>query len=408
MRPRSAFCVPGFGRGFNWKSKFAPDEGAPGVAPYLCMRKPGKLSGGVKWRFQLKQNAFRLHTRRHSHENNLMTTIAITLGDPGGIGPEVALKALYQTRWPATLRFVLIGSRAILRRQAAQLRLPLPPVGRLADGSHHTARIINWEPEPDRGPMAWQPGVTGKTQGRAAVRWIQAAVSGCMADCFDALVTGPICKQSLRLAGLPFPGHTEFLASLTGARTFAMMLLGGPLRVVLVTRHLPLAKVPGAVSKATIQAAVQLGSQALPWLGVKQNMVGICALNPHAGDKGLLGREEITIIRPALNALRRKGLNIEGPVPGDVIFHQALKGRYGAVVAMYHDQGLGPLKMIAFEEGVNLTLGLPLVRTSPDHGTAFDIAGQGLAQAGSMVAAIRLAAHLAHRKNPWSRARHSD
>jgi 4-hydroxythreonine-4-phosphate dehydrogenase len=333
-----------------------------------------------------------------------MKTIAITLGDPGGIGPEVALKALYKNPWPVTLRFVLIGSRTILRRQAAQLHLPLPPVWQLADGKNNAARIVNWEPEQDLVTLKeeFKPGVTGKTQGQAAALWIKAAVNGCMTGRFDALVTGPICKQSLRLAGLPFPGHTEFLASLTGTRSFAMMLLGGPLRVVLVTRHLPLAKVPGAVSRAAIQEAALLAAQALPWLGVKQKTVGVCALNPHAGDNGILGREEITTIRPALRALRRRGLDVEGPVPGDVIFHQALQGRYGAVVAMYHDQGLGPLKMIAFEEGVNLTLGLPIVRTSPDHGTAFDIAGKGMAHAGSMAAAIRLAARLACRKNPWA------
>lgn len=235
------------------------------------------------------------------------------------------------------------------------------------------------------------------------MRWITAAVKGCMTQTFDALVTGPICKQSLHLAGLPFPGHTEFLAAITGTHSFAMMLLGGPLRVVLVTRHLPLAKVSGAITPAAIQVATRLAAQALPWLGVTQRAIGVCALNPHAGDNGLLGREEITIIRPALRVLRRQGLNIAGPVPGDVIFHQALRGHYGAVVAMYHDQGLGPLKMIAFEAGVNLTLGLPIVRTSPDHGTAFDIAGKGRAQAGSMAAAICLAARLARNKNPWSR-----
>lgn len=349
-----------------------------------------------------------------------MKTIAITLGDPGGIGPEVALKALYQNHWTATLRFVLIGNRTILRRQAAQLRLPLPPTWQLADSKNNAERIVNWEPERDieldrlmrrlkipaiqqkSAPLNWRPGVTGKTQGQAAALWIQAAVSGCMAGHFDAMVTGPICKQSLSLAGVPFPGHTEFLAALTGTRSFAMMLMGGPLRVVLVTRHLPLVKVPGAISRASIQEAAQLAAQALPWLGVKQKTVGICALNPHAGDDGVLGREEITTIRPILRALRRQGLTIEGPVPGDVIFHQALQGRYGAIVAMYHDQGLGPLKMIAFEEGINLTLGLPIVRTSPDHGTAFDIAGKGVAHAGSMVAAIRLAARLARRKNPWA------
>jgi len=173
------------------------------------------------------------------------------------------------------------------------------------------------------------------------------------------------------------------------------------LRVVLVTRHLPLARVAGAISQGAITEAVHLTAQALPWLGVRPKTIGVCALNPHAGDKGVLGREEITTIIPTLRALRRQGLAVEGPVPGDVIFHQARQGRYGAVVAMYHDQGLGPLKMIAFEEGVNLTLGLPIVRTSPDHGTAFDIAGKGVAHADSMAAAIRLAARLARRKNPW-------
>ena len=275
-------------------------------------------------------------------------------------------------------------------------------------GKNNTAYIVNWEPghdlKPKPMPLTWRPGVIGKAQGQAAVRWINAAAGGCMTGAFDAMVTGPICKQSLSLAGLPFPGHTEFLAALTGTRSFAMMLMGGPLRVVLVTRHLPLAKVPGSVSRAAIQDAVRLGSQALPWLGIKQHTIGVCALNPHAGDNGLLGREEITTIRPALRALRRQGLAVEGPVPGDVIFHQALQGRFGAVVAMYHDQGLGPLKMIALEEGVNLTLGLPIVRTSPDHGTAFDIAGQGRAHAGSMTAAIRLAIRLARRNNPWSRS----
>ncbi len=336
-----------------------------------------------------------------------MKTIAITLGDPGGIGPEVALKALHQARWPDTLRFVLIGSRTILRRQAAQLRLPLPPAWQLADKENFSGRIVNWEPEQDLRqkpkPLTWQPGIVGKTQGQAAVRWIAAAVNGCLAHTFDAMVTGPICKQSLHLAGLPYPGHTEFLAALTGTRRFAMMLLGGPLRVVLVTRHLPLAKVPGAVTRASIQEAVQLAAQAVAWLGVKQTRVGVCALNPHAGDNGILGREELLTIIPTLRALRRRGLDVAGPVPGDVIFHQAIQGQYGAVVAMYHDQGLGPLKMIGFEEGINLTLGLPIVRTSPDHGTAFDIAGKGAANPGSMVAAISLAARLARRKNPWGR-----
>lgn len=341
--------------------------------------------------------------------------IAITLGDPGGIGPEIALKAAYRTRWPRAVRLVLIGSRAVLRAQARRLRLPLPPAWTPA---HDPARrlsvpIVNWDPPPDavrpaekaaRRPLAppWRPGHTGPAEGRAAAAWIRAAVSGCLDGRFDAMVTGPICKSSLRLARLPYPGHTEYLAALTGARRFAMLLMGGPLRVVLATRHLPLARVPAALTRNGLMETVRLTAQAIAWLGVKPPAIGVCALNPHAGDDGLLGREEITVLRPALRALRREGVPAEGPIPGDVIFHQARQGRFGAVVAMYHDQGLAPLKMLAFETGINLTLGLPLVRTSPDHGTAFDIAGRGIARPDSLIAAIRLAAVLARKPNPWA------
>jgi len=335
-----------------------------------------------------------------------MNPIAITLGDPGGIGPEVALKAVVGRRWPAAVRFVLVGNRALAARQAADLRLPCPPAWQPESASQAgrmPGPVVVWDPAGGAAAAlrGWRPGAIGKTQGRAAAQWIRAAAHGCRGGLFAAMVTGPICKQSLRLAGLSYPGHTEFLAALTGTRRFAMMLLGGPLRVVLVTRHLPLASVPGALSRVAIAEAVRLAAQALPWLGTRQRTIGVCALNPHAGDGGVLGTEERTLIGPALRALRRAGLDVAGPVPGDAIFHQAVRGRYGAVVAMYHDQGLGPLKMLAFEEGVNLTLGLPIVRTSPDHGTAFDLAGKGRANPGSMAAAIRLAIRLAGRLNPW-------
>ncbi len=348
-----------------------------------------------------------------------MITVAITLGDPGGIGPEVALLALRRARWPRDCRFVLIGSPAVVRARAAHLRLPPPPAWRPAD-DRFPARTVLWDPDGDSPPItarseraphrkirpnvapAWRPGFTGPAQARAAIGWIHAGVSGCLAGVFDALVTGPICKQSLRLAGLPFPGHTEYLAALTRARRFAMMLIGGPLRVALVTRHLPLARVAAAVTRRAVRETVELAAAGAAWLGGPRRAVGVCALNPHAGDGGLLGGEERTIIAPALRALRRRGLAVAGPIPGDVVFHQARRGRFGAVVAMYHDQGLAPLKMLAFESGVNLTLGLPIVRTSPDHGTAFDIAGTGRAHPGSMTAAIRLAIGLARRPNPWA------
>ena len=217
------------------------------------------------------------------------------------------------------------------------------------------------------------------------------------------MVTAPICKKSLSLAGLPFPGHTEYLAHLTETDEFAMMLMSKSLRVILATRHLALKQVPGALTAQALTTAITLSAQALKWLKVKNPTVGVCALNPHAGDQGLLGNEEIRIIRPTVHRLQRQGLPVEGPIPGDVIFYHALRGRYGAVVALYHDQGLGPLKMLDFDTGINLTLGLPILRVSPDHGTAFDIAGQNTANPASLIVAIQTALRLAQCPNPWMR-----
>lgn len=335
-----------------------------------------------------------------------MTTLAITLGDPGGIGPEIALKAASVRRWPSSLRLVLIGDRALLRSYSKKLRLPmpaaLPPRGRRAV----FPAVTNWDPElrlPSVSRKRWRPGITGKSQGEASAHWIRCAVEGCLAGEFDGMVTGPICKKSLAMAEVPFPGHTEFLAHLTGASDFAMMLLGGPIRVVLVTRHAPISKVAGMLTRDEIMKAARLAWNATEWIGLKKRSIGVCALNPHAGENGMLGREELDTIIPAIRQLRRMGIAADGPVPADVIFHHAVRKRYAVVLAMYHDQGLAPLKMLAFDRGVNLTLGLPIVRASPDHGTAFDIAGKGIADPGSMIAAIRLAARLARRKNPWAR-----
>lgn len=340
-------------------------------------------------------------------------TLAVTLGDPGGIGPEIALKSVHGKAWPAWARFVFIGSRAVLAAQARRLHLPAPRAW--APGAPLPAQPSVWEPGGGRCagcdgrpfrriPLEWAPGRTGVSHGRAAADWIRAGATGCLAGWFDGLVTAPICKKSLALAGIPHPGHTEYLAALTHAPRFAMLLMGGPLRVALVTRHVPLASVPKALTAAAILETASLAAEALPWLGVRSRMLGICALNPHAGERCTLGCEEARIIAPALRALRRRGIEFEGPVPADVIFHNARRGRYGIVVAMYHDQGLGPLKTLAFESGVNLTLGLPILRVSPDHGTAFDLAGSGRAHPGSMIQAIRWALRLARRSNPWARA----
>lgn len=333
--------------------------------------------------------------------------LAITMGDPAGIGPEIALKAVCGLKWSRNVHFVLVGCREVWARCAILLGLE-PPPEHAVSGSNNLPRVCTWEPSAhcaQHDIAEWQPGRTCKLCGRMAITFIRAAASLCLKQRYDALVTGPICKSSIRAAGYAFPGHTEYLAHLAGVSKVAMMLIGGNLRVLLVTRHLPLARVVKAVTRRNVMEAVAMAGLGLRWLQAPQKNIGVCALNPHAGDDGVLGTEERTIITPAVQNMRRKGFHVSGPVPADVIFHQALHGRFGAVVAMYHDQGLGPLKMLAFESGVNLTLGLPFVRTSPDHGTAFDIAGRGIASAASMVEAIELAIKLAGRPNPWKKSR---
>lgn len=329
-------------------------------------------------------------------------TIGVTLGDCNGIGPEIALRAAQRRAGrTAGTRLVLVGSAAILRAQAAQLGLPFPAAWRPGT-PFPAARVAAWDPLPNVAPRL-APGRCRADAGRAAAAWIEAAVRAALRGDLDAIVTAPINKEGLALAGIDYPGHTEMIAALTHTRRYAMMLVGGPLRVVLATRHVALKEVSRALTRCAVIEAVEMAAGAVRWFGLKTQTVGVCALNPHAGDGGVLGREERDVIAPALAALRRRGVRARGPIPGDVIFHQALRGAYGAVVAMYHDQGLAPLKMIAFETGVNLTLGLPIVRTSPDHGTAYDIAGKGVADIGSMSAAIRTAMMLAQRPNPWRR-----
>lgn len=311
--------------------------------------------------------------------------IGITLGDINGIGPEVALKAIHRHRWPARCHFVLIGSIAAVEVQARKLKLPVPDV---------------WDPTPRLRP-AWTPGRIAAPAARAAHAWITAATEAAMAGRLDGMVTAPISKEGFMRAGLDVPGHTELIAHLTGAKKFAMMLLTDTLRVVLVTRHIPIRDVARSITRKNIVETAHCAARALSWLGSRNRTIAVCGLNPHAGDGGAIGREDRDIIAPAVRALQKEKIRAQGPLAADTVFHHALQGRYGAVVAMYHDQGLAPFKMHAFEKGVNLTLGLPIVRTSPDHGTAYDLAGKNRANESSMVEAIALAARLATRPNPW-------
>ncbi|HMP76227.1 MAG TPA: 4-hydroxythreonine-4-phosphate dehydrogenase PdxA [Kiritimatiellia bacterium] len=326
--------------------------------------------------------------------------VGITLGDVNGIGPEVALKAVYGRRWPAGTQFVFIGHPKVLAQQARRFGLREPPAASLADPP--SGRAICWAPA--HLPLRWQPGKLDPAASAAAGEWILAGVDACLRGQLDALVTAPISKEGFHRAGINVPGHTEMLAELCGATRVGMMLFGGPLRVVLATRHLPLKDVPAALTPAVVEEAIDLTAKALPWLGARRARIGVCGLNPHAGEGGDLGTEDDAVIRPVVERLRKRGLRVAGPLPGDTVFHQAAAGDYDAVVAMYHDQGLAPLKLIAFDSGVNLTLGLPIVRTSPDHGTAFALAGKNRANPASMAEALKWAIALAGRRNPWSQS----
>jgi 4-hydroxythreonine-4-phosphate dehydrogenase len=221
------------------------------------------------------------------------------------------------------------------------------------------------------------------------------AVLDAQSGVVDALATAPVNKEAFRLAGLPWSGHTDLLAHLTGAKHVAMMFYSDVLRVVLATIHMPLADVPRALTQATLESTIDLTARELPRFGVDRPRIGLAGLNPHAGEHGLFGLEEQEALAPAVAACRSRGVDVSGPFPGDTIFVRAVRGEFDVVVACYHDQGLIPVKLLAFGEAVNVTLGLPIIRTSVDHGTAFDIAGRGVADPGSMIAAVLLAARLA-------------
>ncbi|MFA7369284.1 MAG: 4-hydroxythreonine-4-phosphate dehydrogenase PdxA [Kiritimatiellales bacterium] len=299
--------------------------------------------------------------------------IGITCGDVNGIGPEIALKAVSKD-WNPGVEFILIGPEQVF---GVSEHWKIPFSGKLTPGK-----------------------ITAEAS-QTAVAAIERAVCGCLDGELDAMVTAPICKEGLKLAGVHYPGHTEMIAELTGTKRYGMMLMGRGLRVMLATRHLPLRAVADALTKENILEAIELTGETLNWFGLETGRIGVCGLNPHAGDGGALGDEDSAVIAPAIAAARAKGFDVSGPVPADVIFFQALEKQYDAVVAMYHDQGLGPLKMHAFDCGVNLTVGLPIVRTSPDHGTAFNLAGKNIAKPDSMIAAIETAIALAGKASPW-------
>ncbi len=323
--------------------------------------------------------------------------LALTHGDPAGIGPEVLVKAL--ARWPnfSSARVLVLSRAFLLNALARKFRLPV----KFADISS----LEGWENFSDRIPCYFEDdlpprflrGFAQKSLTVSAVRSIELAVRLAVEKKVEAIVTAPINKAGLKKAGFDTPGHTEYLAKLSGSKKVEMMLIGGPLRVVLVTRHEPIKKVPSLLTRSRVTEAILLTDRELRRLfGIRRPRIVVCGLNPHAGEEGTIGREEIDIIRPAVkNAQSKTDAEIVGPLSPDALFHDAYQGLYDAEICMYHDQGLIPLKMISRGHGVNVTLGLPFIRTSPDHGTAYDIARRGLADPGSMTEALETAFQLA-------------
>jgi 4-hydroxythreonine-4-phosphate dehydrogenase len=301
--------------------------------------------------------------------------IGLTVGDPAGIGPEIVAAALTPGLAPAQIDFCVYGDIEAVERSS-----PLP--AGVAQHAFQSARVAPGKPDP--------AAATGVVQS------IQAAARDCLAGNLDAMATGPISKEVLGRAGFEFPGHTELLAEVAGSGRAVMLLVGGELRVALATIHLALRDVASSLeTPGLIDVLGVLHGDLVRRFGIGAPRIAVCGLNPHAGEAGRFGDEEARIIEPAVLAAREHGIDAQGPFSADSLFHQAVAGRYDAVLAMYHDQGLGPLKVHAFGRAVNVTLGLPLIRTSVDHGTAFDIAGKGSADVGSMVQAIELAAMLA-------------
>ncbi len=286
----------------------------------------------------------------------MLPRIALTVGDPSGIGPEIVQRAAADPRVLAVCEPVCYG----------------PP-----------------------GLAAFEPGTLSAAAGQAAYDAIVAAVRDALVGRVAAVATAPVNKEAFRLAGLAWRGHTDLLAHLTGAGRVAMMFYSRPLRVVLATVHDALSEVPRLVTRPWLETLIALTARELPRFGFPAPRLAVAGLNPHAGEHGVIGTEDDEVIAPAVASCRGRGIDVSGPHPADTVFVRAVRGEFDAVIACYHDQGLIPIKLVAFGQAVNVTLGLPIVRTSVDHGTAFDIAGKGIADPGSMIEAVLLAARLA-------------
>jgi 4-hydroxythreonine-4-phosphate dehydrogenase len=324
--------------------------------------------------------------------------IAITMGDPAGVGPEVVMKALGHAEMYAIARPLVIGDAKRLERAGAiaGTRLAVRPVSEAEEAryAHGTVDCVDLGLVPPE--LAF--GRISAAAGEAAYRYVERAVALAHERRIEAICTAPLNKEALNAAGHRYPGHTELLADLTGTPEVSLMLIAPKLRVIHVTAHIGLLDAIEHIDAALVERTIARGRELLARAGLAEPRIGVCGINPHAGEGGLFGRgEEEAKIVPAVAATRARGWQVEGPLPADALFYRAARGDFDLVVAMYHDQGHGPVKVLGLEHGVNVTAGLPIVRTSVDHGTAFDIAGTGKADERSMLEALRQAAALAPR-----------
>ncbi len=325
--------------------------------------------------------------------------IAVTMGDPAGIGPEICLRLLAEPHMPEGCIPIVFGDAGVLATVARRCGLPCPDRVISPEQWQAVRGDLDVPAVLDLGAIqaeAVRPGVVGADTGMASFRYIEAGIAAAVSGQVDAVATGPIHKEALRLAGIPFPGHTEIFADRTGAQRSCMMLTSDEITCSLVTTHVGYREVPDLLSVERILEVIQLTAEAMQRIRGRAPRLLACGLNPHAGEHGLFGDgEEQSLIAPAIAAARDQGIDIQGPLPPDTAFLPARRTTTDAYVCMYHDQGLIPLKALAFDTAVNVTLGLPIVRTSVDHGTALDLAWKGTAQASSLIQAVSLAARLA-------------
>ncbi len=303
------------------------------------------------------------------------------MGDPAGIGPEIILKSFAKNKISKYCLPVIVGDADFLKKTAERINIPPLPF---------FVNIIDLKNIPQKFAI----GKPSRSGGDAAAEYIKAAVELTMSKKAAAIVTAPISKEAIFMAGYKYPGHTEMLANLTGTRDYAMMLAAKDLRVILVTTHAAVKDVSRSISREKVLKAIRLTHFSLKSWGFLKPKIAVSALNPHAGEGGIFGDEETKIIAPAIKDAKSEGINAGGPFPADTLFVPAKRKQFDAIIVMYHDQGLIPIKMASFGKAVNITLGLPFIRTSVDHGTAYDIAGKGLADPSSLIEAVKTAAKL--------------